>query len=337
MGTERLAAKPRCFVAMRFGDDEVAAVYDQLLKPIIEAVAVPRVVNRIVHNDRIDRRIIKELDQADLAVADLTHARPSVYYEAGYADRRVPVVYTCREDHLRTAAPDSARVHFDLAMVNCVPWRSPTDSAFRTRFRAQFRLVIAPILDRYARQLREDKEEQEFSSQSVEQRLNLVVAAAMKVAQRAGWPAKRYDPNASPIRHKRLLLFIDAAGAVVADKQSEYRVNIFARRAVSIGMLREIGSWLMTSIKNRALSDHVVLLSLSSVQTRTVEQLFHSLARDRESPERSWTATDWPLKIQGLPSRTVRLTVIDNIKSARELTARLLSMFPPDSAPISTA
>jgi hypothetical protein len=33
--------------------------------------------------------------------ADLRYARPSVYFEAGYAERSVPVIYTVRRDHFR--------------------------------------------------------------------------------------------------------------------------------------------------------------------------------------------------------------------------------------------
>jgi len=59
---------PRCFVAMRFGDAEIDAVCVRLLKPIIEEVATPRVVNRVVHNDRIDTRIRKDLRATEICL-----------------------------------------------------------------------------------------------------------------------------------------------------------------------------------------------------------------------------------------------------------------------------
>jgi nucleoside 2-deoxyribosyltransferase len=56
-------------------------------------VAAPR-VDRIEHNDNIDTRIISEIEAADLVIGDLTYARPSVYFEVGYAQRAIPVIFT---------------------------------------------------------------------------------------------------------------------------------------------------------------------------------------------------------------------------------------------------
>src|SRR5215472_9716952 len=54
-------------------------------------------MGRLEHNDDIDKRIMKEIKACDFAIADLTYARPSVYFEAGFAQRSVPV--TSRKDH----------------------------------------------------------------------------------------------------------------------------------------------------------------------------------------------------------------------------------------------
>jgi len=52
-------------------------------------------VDRQEHLDDINNRIIRELKQCDFAIADLTFARPSVYHEAGFAQRCVPVISPC--------------------------------------------------------------------------------------------------------------------------------------------------------------------------------------------------------------------------------------------------
>ena len=73
-------------------------------------------VDRIEHNDNIDTRIISQTEAADLVIADLTYARPSVYFEAGYAQRAIPVIFTARSDHFteRDNDPNGNRhVHFD--------------------------------------------------------------------------------------------------------------------------------------------------------------------------------------------------------------------------------
>jgi nucleoside 2-deoxyribosyltransferase len=44
----------------------------------------PLRVDQIEHNDDIDDKIIELIKKCDFCIADLTYARPSVYYEAGY-------------------------------------------------------------------------------------------------------------------------------------------------------------------------------------------------------------------------------------------------------------
>jgi nucleoside 2-deoxyribosyltransferase len=80
-----MPAKLRCFVAMAFGQEDTDGINAQR-------------VDRIEHNDKIDTKIISEIEAADLVTADLTYARPSVYFEAGYAQRAIPVIFTARPD-----------------------------------------------------------------------------------------------------------------------------------------------------------------------------------------------------------------------------------------------
>ncbi len=39
--------------------------------------------DRLMHNEHIDQKILREIEAAHVVVADLTFARPSVYWEAG--------------------------------------------------------------------------------------------------------------------------------------------------------------------------------------------------------------------------------------------------------------
>jgi nucleoside 2-deoxyribosyltransferase len=100
--------KLRCFVAIAFNHEDTDTVYkNHIEKAIIEANMTPVRVDRITHNDRIDEKIRNEITKADVVVADLTYARPSVCWEAGFAERVVPVVYTCRTDHFRQTEDDT--------------------------------------------------------------------------------------------------------------------------------------------------------------------------------------------------------------------------------------
>jgi nucleoside 2-deoxyribosyltransferase len=139
----------RCFVAMAFGHAETDAVYEAARKVLRELGVIARRVDRIEHNDDIDNRIIAEIADADLVLADLTFARPSVYWEAGYAQARIPVIYIVRRDHLDRRTKDPCghlHVHFDLQMRNIIAWSSARDPVFLKRLRSRTVNVIAPIL-----------------------------------------------------------------------------------------------------------------------------------------------------------------------------------------------
>ena len=179
----------RCFVAMAVGRADTDRIYDKHILPTLRAAGIRAVfMGRLEHNDDIDKRIIREIEACDFCIADLTYARPSVYFEAGYAQRKVPVIYTSREDHLRPRADDAFgnyRVHFDLLMRNIVPWSNPHDRTFSRRLTKRIGIVVAPFL----RQRRIDalarSEEAHFQSRSLEFRLDTVSKAFIKTVK--GW------------------------------------------------------------------------------------------------------------------------------------------------------
>lgn len=135
--------KPRCFVALAVGPDDTAAYYDRLVKPVLERNAItPVVISLRESNDDLNKQIIEQLEKCDLCIADLTYARPSVYFEAGYAQRSIPVIYTVRKDHLGRNQPDHERVHFDLAMKPLIRWSKPSDAGFRKRLEKRIRATF---------------------------------------------------------------------------------------------------------------------------------------------------------------------------------------------------
>src|ERR1700733_3978485 len=166
----------RCFVAMRFGDRETDQVYDKVIAVVLRKLQITPVrVDRINHNENIDAKIIAELKDCDFALADLTFARPSVYFEAGFAQCRVPVIYTCRKDHLGSsskATPDDRlTVHFDLLMRNIVAWKTPRDPAFPGKLTARVKKVTGPLIQDKARVVAERKAAEAFSSLSMQERI----------------------------------------------------------------------------------------------------------------------------------------------------------------------
>lgn len=141
---------PICFVASALGKRDVDHIYDKGIRPVLRQLRIrPMRVDRIEHNDDIDDKILALIQRSELCIADLTYARPSVYYEAGMIHGLSrPVVYIARSDHFRDKDSDphgNVRVHFDLQMKNVIPWTGP-NSAFRSRLQKRLRKVIQPVL-----------------------------------------------------------------------------------------------------------------------------------------------------------------------------------------------
>lgn len=127
-------------------------------------------VDREEHNDDIDDKIIQELEEASLVIADLTYARPSVYFEAGYAQRKIPVIYTCRSDHFRPKPDDrygNFRVHFDLQMKNIIGWKDKAYKAFSQRLSKRIKKVVAPMLREQEKSDKETEDTRQIRSLSI--------------------------------------------------------------------------------------------------------------------------------------------------------------------------
>jgi nucleoside 2-deoxyribosyltransferase len=195
----------RGFVASAFGHDDVDAIYDRAIVPVLRELGLtPLRVDRHEHNEDIDDKIFELLDAADLCIADLTYARPSVYYEAGYAFARgTPVVYIARADHFRPRVGDpvgNLRVHFDLQMKNIIAWTSPNDT-FRKQLKARLRHVTAPLM----RARDADKAEREmiraFEGRSLVDRVQAVLDKAEEALRSQGFDpvdgAKPWNPSPS--------------------------------------------------------------------------------------------------------------------------------------------
>jgi nucleoside 2-deoxyribosyltransferase len=78
-------------------------------------------VDRVEHNDKIDDRIVAEIRQSALLVADFTGHRGGVYFEAGFAlGLGIPVIFTVRKDAID-------KVHFDTRQYNHIVWETPSE------------------------------------------------------------------------------------------------------------------------------------------------------------------------------------------------------------------
>ena len=105
-----------CFVACAFTDD-VREAYFNAIKPALAATGYQsRCMLEIKVIEGITDRILAEIRACEIMVADFTHLRGGVYFEAGFAKGLGrPVVLSCRRDHID-------QLHFDTRHLGHVIW-----------------------------------------------------------------------------------------------------------------------------------------------------------------------------------------------------------------------
>ena len=140
-----------CFVASAFGKTDVDKIYKNIIYPTLKRMNIKcHRVDKIEHNEDIDDKIIELINKCDFCIADLTYARPSVYYESGYFNGLgKEVIFTVRQDHFSPKEKDiqgNERIHFDLQMKNIIKWNKPEcSSEFTRKLKSRICLITKPI------------------------------------------------------------------------------------------------------------------------------------------------------------------------------------------------
>ncbi|MEW6111465.1 MAG: hypothetical protein AB1664_04985 [Thermodesulfobacteriota bacterium] len=188
----------KCFIASAFEKKDVDAIYDDCVRPVLKKHSIePLRVDRVEHNEDIDNKIFQLLDQADFAIVDLTYARPSVYYEAGFASGSgKPVVYIARTDHFRARDDDPEgllRVHFDLQMKNIISWSKP-NAAFSRRLDKRLKHVLKPLLKKRDRDQKLRAERSRFGQLSQDLQVELLRTRAENLLKARGFSLQGPDP-----------------------------------------------------------------------------------------------------------------------------------------------
>jgi len=111
------------FVAMWF-DQSMDAAWSKGLEPGIRRAGFdPFRIDQKPHGERIDAKILVEIRRSRAVIADATGQRPSVMFEAGFAEGLgKPVIWTCQAD-------EEAKMPFDTRQLQHVLWKCPDDLA----------------------------------------------------------------------------------------------------------------------------------------------------------------------------------------------------------------
>jgi len=183
----------KCFIAMAFEREDTDKLYDKTIEPLLKRKGISQFrVDRSNRNDDIDDQILSELRKCDFVIADLTYARPSVYFEAGIAQGRpVPVIYTCRRDHFKHQPDDEHGnfcVHFDLQMKPIIPWSDPPSVAFSRQLEKRIALVVRPLLSKQQISEAEERERLRFAAYSVSEKLERLKELYQATVRSRGFP-----------------------------------------------------------------------------------------------------------------------------------------------------
>lgn len=258
--------KPRCFVAMAFDHDDTNKIYDHAIKPVLVRNKIhPIIINRREDNRDINNQIIDQLNRADFCITDLTYTRPSVYFEAGYAQREIEVIYTVRSDHLKKNQPDELRVHFDLQMKPLIKWKNPDDPGFVSNLERRLKQTVLKKWKVRQRNIEKAKKAQEaFLSLSTNEKLRRLRALAIHSLYSHG-----FREWCVAMEYERARRLMGGLGAFFVRKDKRiYKKPI------------QHASKDTTFVARRRTNHHLSVASLVAVESLTMKRLRDEIAYD---------------------------------------------------------
>jgi nucleoside 2-deoxyribosyltransferase len=344
--------KLHCFVAMAFGRSDTDALYSQhITKAIQDAGMIPVRVDKVIHNERIDIKIRNLIEKADVVIADLTYARPSAYWEAGYAERKVPVIYTCRQDHLHAQPTDTYGnflVHFDLRNANLITWTGMGSKQFQKNLKQRLIYVTKQLRIELAKDIDSRVQRNKFSELSTNERKGLVHDETILVLRAHGFVELSYSAPGSVSffsnsggRILRLLYWklIRSVALIVLISSCFVDFTISERRRLNFGDNFDFASrypviWedlpkaitSLTQRKVRSIRRLILVPSLGTITDSRIDKIYPSWRRIGENLHYFNPQIDVPAymrmrdqshKVAAIPSSS-ELLLIGGIKSILE-------------------
>jgi hypothetical protein len=134
---QRIAESNAAFIIMAFSDQRlgflpVVDIHSAIKRGCDIAGIRARRVDEFEHSGPITSLLLEQIKQHRFLISDLTHERPNVYYEVGYAHGlQKEVVLTAQK---------GTQVHFDIAAYNVIFYNSATELESRITKRLQARI-----------------------------------------------------------------------------------------------------------------------------------------------------------------------------------------------------
>jgi hypothetical protein len=129
----------KAFMAMKFGDPVLEAVFASTFKPAALLAGFDLFkLDEVPKAGLIDDRLRVEIQSSDFLVADLTHDNLGAYWEAGYAEGLgKPVIYTCERTKF-----EKTKTHFDTNHHLTIVWEEGNPDAAATALKSTIRATL---------------------------------------------------------------------------------------------------------------------------------------------------------------------------------------------------
>ena len=132
----------KAFMAMKFGDDDLNAVLENVFEPSVKKAGFDLIkLDDVPQAGLFDDRLRVEIRSSDFLIADLTHANNGAYWEAGYArGLGKPVIYSCEKEKFK-----SQTTHFDTNHHLTVQWDKNAPEQAGEELKATIRATLPQL------------------------------------------------------------------------------------------------------------------------------------------------------------------------------------------------
>jgi len=300
-------------MACAFGKEDVDEIYENAILPVLKSMEIKTYrVDQIEHNDDIDDKIIELILKCDICIADLTYARPSVYYEAGYfKGLGKPVIFIARKDHFSPKAEDvygNFKVHFDLQMKNIIPWSSTKRvDTFKGKLLSRLKLVLKPLLQRIEKDYKQEKDRLDFSRLSQKDKQSTIEMQLLKFFKQKSWIHHKF--NLSIAEYKKDIIKFSSKNL---NKSKKYMYSFITLSSTKeylkyngINRMRAYGLEILKQV-----NQNILFISIRKIPKSRLEDLF---------PEATPIVEGKILEFSIKSGLKIRYLFISNVKSIEEL------------------